>query len=241
MANELSTTDLTTNYPVLDKSSDLSEAIKANSSGTIERSSLTVCGMPSSGATQWSYETAMGEEVTTKAITGIPVLKKRTGVLYPTEGGGFGASPVLRTDDCKTAVRVSDDIGDLSEDLLEDCRIGDKTYDWTKLHYAQFGSAANGYGKRANEYLEIGILQEGEAYPIIVRCSAGSIRIVQTFIELMPVPFYGSIISLGLKRAENKQGNPYSQVKPSLVSTLPKDVRDMIKEMYTIPLGSDGV
>ena len=241
MSTDLVTTDLTSMYPVLDPKSDLAEAMKANSSGGIDRTSLPTVSMPTAGNTQWSFTSAMGQEITAKAIVGIPVSKKKTGVLYPVEGGGFGKPPVLRTDDCITATRISDDLGDIDPDVLEAARIGDNEYDWQKLEYAQFGSASNGFGKRVNEYLEIAMLQENEAYPIVVRVSAGSIRVCESFIQLMPCVYWGSIIELGLVKAENKNGNAYSQVKPKLVDVLPKDVRDNIKQLYSIPLGAEGV
>lgn len=222
-------------FASLIEGSDLNEAIQANNQeGSLSLLDLPDIGMPLGGATQFTYEDATGNEVTVKSITGILTLVAKTGALYGSSQIGSGP-PVLVTNDCVTARRVSDSIGELDEDELEKARIEGDLYRWNDLSYCQFGSAANGRGKRCTEKLILGVLQSGEAYPVVLKASAGSITRVQKFVKLLPVPHWRAVVEFSLVKAEGA-ANPYSMIKPRQVDSLNKEMGDMVLDMYTNPM-----
>lgn len=222
-------------FQALIEGSDLNDAIQANCGGGLSLNDLSTVAMPLGGATQFNYEDAGGNEVTTKTVSGILVFIRKVGALYGTSEIGSGIRPVLVTNDCVTARRVNDSIGDLSEEELEAARNGDDTYEWNKLSYCQFGSAPNGRGKRCTEKLRVGILQAGEAYPVVVNVSAASISKMERFVKLLSVPYWRAVVELSLVKAEGS-ANPYSMVKPRQVEALNKEMGDIVLKMYTKPM-----
>lgn len=223
-------------FQALIEGSDLHEAIQANSgNGTLSLNDLSSVPMPLGGATSFTYEDVGGNEVITKTITGVMCFFQKTGALYGTTEVGSGVRPVLVTNDCESAYRVNDSIGDLDEEELESARIDGDTYRWNDISYCQFGSAPNGRGKRCTEKLNVGILQAGEAYPVLVKVSAASIGRLEKFRKLLSVPYWRAVVELSLVKAEGA-ANPYSMVKPRQVDALDKSMGDIVKKMYTDPM-----
>jgi hypothetical protein len=135
-----------------------------------------------------------------------------------------------------TAVRVNDDIGDLDEDALESCRVGDRLYDWTRLPYNQYGTSKSGRGKRCKESRLLAVLRQDEAWPLLVTAGPGSLKTVTPFVKRLPVPHFRAVVSLTLDKVENSGGQPYSQIVPKLLGTLSKEEGEIVKRLYTVPL-----
>ena len=222
-------------FQALIEGSDLNDAIQANcGGGTLSLNDLSQVGMPLGGLTTWNYEDVSGNEVSSKTITGVMVFFQKTGALYGTTEIGSGVRPVLVTNDCEVAYRVNDSIGELDEEELEAARFDGDRYRWNDLSYCQFGSAPNGRGKRCTEKLKVGILQAGEAYPVVVNVSAASIGRLEKFRKLLSVPYWRAVVELSLVKADG--ANPYSMVKPRQVDSLNKEMGDIVKKMYTDPM-----
>jgi hypothetical protein len=221
-------------------SGTMAEALRWNSTGGgLTAADLIRVKTPAGGATTWTFENAMGEEESTKEIVGAFCLYAVQGTLWGSDESAQGRLPVLITHDLKTAVRVSDDLGNLDPAVLEAARIGDRRYDWTRLEYAQWGSGKNGNGKKVKESRLIGVLREGESLPLLVSAGPGSIPKVEQFVRRITslgVPYFQTMIALRLEKATNKTGQVYGQVIPRLPETLTVAEGTAIRDAYTVPL-----
>lgn len=221
--------------------SDVAEAMKWNcAGGAMTPADLIRVPTPSGGATTWTFMNARGDEESTKEIVGALVLFAIQGTIWPSEEPEQGRSPVIVTHDLRVGYRVSDDLGDLDPEVLEQARIGDRQYDWLRLAYCQYGSGRGGRGKRAKECRLMAILREEEALPILVTAGPGSLKTVVPFVKRIAsvgVPYFRAKVGLKLEKVINAGGQPYAQIVPRLVDTLSKWEGDRIRDTYTIPLG----
>jgi hypothetical protein len=158
------------------------------------------------------------------------------GTLWGSEEPQGKVSPVLVTYDLITATRLNDDIGDLDAEMLESCRTGDRTYDWQRLPYNQYGTSKSGRGKRCKESRLLAILRADEAWPLLVSAGPGSLKTVVPFVKRLPVPHFRAEVSLTLERIENAGGQPYSQIVPKLTGTLSREEGELVRRLYTNPL-----
>lgn len=218
--------------------SDVREALMANlgPGESLSASDLPRVPTPAGGGKVWSWTDSGNNEQSAKSIDGALAGYLCQGVLWGSEDPQAGVQPVLRTFDLMTAVRVNDDIGDLDSDVLESCRIGDRTYDWQRLPYNQYGSSKSGRGKRCKESRLLAILRADEAWPLLITAGPGSLKTVTPFVKRLPVPHYRAVVSLTLDRVENAGGQAYSQIVPKLTGTLSRDEGEIVKRLYTEPL-----
>lgn len=221
-------------YPILDPSSDLAEALRENQGGIgISITSLPKVKMPSGGGKAFSWTDSGNNERTEKEITGLFVYYGKYGTLWPTAQPSSDGLPLLVTWDLQTAFRVGSDFGDLDSEAIERARTGDRTYNWQALPYSSFKSAANGRGKRCNEYRILGLLQPGEAWPVMVYASAASIRACDDFFQLLSIPFYRVSMKLTLDAEKNPDGQTFSKLVPSYLGSISREEGEIIKSTYT--------
>jgi hypothetical protein len=218
--------------------SDVRDALLANlgPGESISASDLPRVPTPAGGGKVWSWTDSGNNEQSAKSIDGALVGYLCQGVLWGSEEPQAGVQPVLRTFDLMTAVRVNDDIGDLDGDVLESCRTGDRTYDWQRLPYNQYGSGRSGRGKRCKESRLLAILRADEAWPLLVTAGPGSLKTVTPFVKRLSVPHFRAVVSLTLDKVENAGGQAYSQIVPKLIGTLTREEGELIKRLYTEPL-----
>ena len=224
-------------YPAMLPDSEIGEAIRVNTAGAgFDLSALVRVKTPAGGGRTWQYLDAGNNEVETKAIEGILVYFGKRGVLWGGEDIQKGKLPVLVSYDLRTAERVNEDLGDLDAEALEACRIGDRTYDWLKLPWNKEGSGRGGFGRRCKESRVLCILQEGEAFPVIVSAGPGSLKTVSPFVTRLEVPHYMARVSLTLEKETSKGGIDYSQIVPRLTGKLSREAGAAIRQTYTVPL-----
>ena len=222
--------------------SDVREALMANlgAGETIQASDLPRVPMPAGGGKVWQWLDAGNNDQSAPSIDGVLAYYGVRGTLWPTQEATAGRQPVLVTYDLQTAVRVSDDLGDLDADILESCRIGDRLYDWRRLPYNKFanegGIGTDGRGKRCKESRVLAILREDEAWPLLVTAPVGSLKTIVPFVKRLPVPHFRAVVSLTLNKVENADGKPYSQIVPKYVRELSKEEGELIRRLYTEPL-----
>lgn len=224
-------------FPALVDGSDLREALLANTRGVgFQESDLVRVTTPAAGATNWTVNTVSGEE-NTPEIRGILVYFAPRGVLWPTlEPDALGSQPLLVTNDLVSAQRFGDVYGDIDPDVLEQYAVGDNLYDWTELPWNQWGSGKNGIGKRCKESRLLMILRENEAFPLVIRAQPGSLKTVRPFIMRLPVPHYRAVVCLKLQKVQNRGGQPFSQIVPTLVGTIDKATGEKVQALYTTPI-----
>ena len=235
MSKEISVAN---NYLALEPGSDIREALMANlgPGDSMSSNDLPRVPTPAAGGKIFSWMDSGNNEQSAKSIDGLLVYYGVRGTLWGSEEPQGKASPVLVSYDLITAIRISDDVGDLDADLLESCRTGDRTYDWQRLPWNQYGTAKSGRGKRCKESRLLAILRTNEAWPLLVAAGPGSLKTVVPFVKRLPVPHYRAEISLTLDRVENAGGQPFSQIIPKLTGTVSKEKGDAVRELYTIPL-----
>lgn len=225
-------------YLALRPDSDVREALLANlgPGETIQASDLPRVPTPAGGGKVWSWTDAGNNDQSAQSIDGILVYYGVRGTLWGSEDPVAGVQPVLTTYDLMTATRMNDDIGDLDAEVLESCRIGDRTYDWQRLPYNQYGSASNGRGKRCKESRVLAILRQGEAWPLLVTAGPGSLKTVTPFVRRLSVPHYRAEISLTLAKVENAGGQSYSQIVPKFIGEISREEGEIVRRLYTEPL-----
>lgn len=228
-----------TAFPALQPDSDIAEAIAANTQGRgFDLNALVRVKTPAGGSKTWVYSDSGNNEVESKTIEGILVYYGQRGTLWGGEDITKGKPPVLVSYDLRTAERVSDDIGDLDPAALEACRIGAGVYDWQKLPWNKDGTGKGGVGRRCKESRVLAVLQEGEAFPVIVSAGPGSLKTVCPFVTRLPVAHFRAKVSLSLDKATSVGGIDYSQIIPRLVGTIGKEAGAAIRKLYTEPLMS---
>jgi hypothetical protein len=184
----------------------------------------------------WGWTDSGNNEQSAKSIDGVLVYYGVRGTLWGSEEPQGKVSPVLVSYDLITAIRVNDDIGDLNADQLEACRVGDRTYDWQRLPWNQYGTSKSGRGKRCKESRLMAILRRDEAWPLLVTAGPGSLKTVVPFVKRLPVPHFRAEVSLTLEKVENSGGQPYSQIVPKLSGTVSKEEGEILRRLYTAPL-----
>jgi hypothetical protein len=225
-------------FVALRPDSDAREALMANlgPGEVLLASDLPRVPTPAGGGRMWGWTDSGNNEQSAKSIDGILVYYGVRGTLWGSEEPQGKVSPVLVSYDLITGTRVNDDIGDLDAEALEACRTGDRTYDWQRLPYNQYGTSKSGRGKRCKESRLLAILRENEVWPLLVTAGPGSLKTVTPFVKRLPVPHFRAVVSLTLDKVENAGGQPYSQIVPKLLGTISKEEGEVVKKMYTIPL-----
>lgn len=231
-----------TQFLALQPGSDLAEALEVNLSGgeSISAGDLIRVKTPAAGGKTWSYVDSDGVEQEVKAITGLLVYYGVRGTLWGTDDPAKGTRPVLTSYDLVTATRTNDTLGNIDADDLERFRIGDRTYDWKALAAEGspfgWGSGKGGVGRVAKESRVLGILQPGEAWPVLVSVQPGSLKTVCPWVKRLKVPHFRVIVSLTLQKALSGNGTDFSQIVPTTVGTISKEEGDIIRKLYTEPL-----
>jgi hypothetical protein len=224
-------------FPAFQADSDLAEAIAANTGGSgFDLRALVRVKTPAGGGKIWTYPDGGNNEVEARAIEGVLVYVGRRGTLWGSVETTKGRPPVLVSYDLKTAEQVNDDIGDLDREALEACRVGDGIYDWQRLPWNKDGTGKGGHGRRCKESRLLGILQAGQAFPVLVSAGPGSLKTVCPFLTRLEVPHWRVRVSLTLDRAVSQGGVDYSQIVPRVTGKLSRDAGLAIKRLYTDPL-----
>jgi hypothetical protein len=238
IGNELMVGAEGSRFMALRPDSDIREALTANLAAgeQLNASDLVRVPTPAGGGLLWQWLDAGNNEQTAKTIDGVLVYYGVRGTLWPTTEATVGRQPVLVTYDLETAHRVSDDIGDLDEDALEACRIGDRLYDWKRLPWNQWSTGNGGVGKRCKESRLLAILRENEAWPLLIQAGPGSVVGCSQFVKRLDVPHYRAVVSLTLKKAESSGGKPYSQIVPVKTGSLSVEEGKIVQRLYTVPL-----
>lgn len=229
---ESSTAIAAFNPAVLQPESDIAEALRVNLSvgGVISPSILPKVTFPAAGGTTWGYK-VNGIDFSERELIGVPVYFGPRVTLWPTDEPS-GGRPVLISNDGITAIRVSDDIGDLDPEVLEAARTGDRTYLLERLAYAKFGSGRNGRGRRIRESRVLCLLREDDAWPLLVQFPAMSVQPMTLAITQLPVPYYQAVVGISLHKEANPQGKPYAVADMRLVSRLTREQGKALAATY---------
>ena len=226
-------------FAALAPGGEMAELIAANYGGevTLSEQDLVSVKMPSAGSTSWTFEDVEGER-TEKELVGLWVFRGFGGVLWPTDSPG-NSSPVLVTNDWRTARRVGDDLGEIDGKILERFKREDGFFDWQGLAGGRFPECPFGYGagrnggKRVSEFQTVALLRPDDLLPLLIRITPGSFKPLETFIRRLRVPYWRTVIGVSLEKMTNQSGQGFSRGGFRLVGTGEKDEGDRVKELYT--------
>lgn len=238
ISNELMVGSEGSQYLALRPDSEIREALTANlqTGETITPADLVRIPTPAGGGLTWQWIDGGNNEQTAKAIEGILVYFGVRGTLWPTIEATADTKPVLVSYDLEVAHRVSDDIGDLDEDALEACRIGDRLYNWKALPWNQWDTGKDGVGKRCKESRILAVLRKEDAWPVLITAGPGSVDAVSKFVKRLTCAFYRAEVSVGLVATKSKTGKVYSQVVPRFVRAISPEEGAIVRKLYTDPL-----
>ena len=242
MSNELIVPKAETFLALSTQASGLAEA-QAASGESVGLGGLTWVKTPSGGSTVWEIEDGLGNSEPVKEIIGIICLYRKRAILWGTEGEPQeGARPLLVSDDhprLEVARRVGDDFGDLDQELIEAARMEDGSYriDPQTFYYRQFGTSSKGPGPRMKEQRIVGVLREGDMWPLMLTIQPGSLKNVANTIARLTVPYWRAVARFSLAKDVSANGQPFSKVQVQILrEVLSEEQGESIRRNYMIPL-----
>ena len=256
-----------TGFIAIDEGGDLAEAMEANVIGgdQIRFSDIPTVSVPATAAGQaWKVE-ELGETRQIEEIEGLVVLWAVHGVLWGSETISKNKRPLLVTEDLKTAVKVSDDYGDIPPEVLEACKNEDGTYDWEALPYNKWGSGKGGPinakaiddcrqtdgsynfaklqegrgSKRCKEMRYLGILPRDSFIPWIIRIPPSSIAAVSAFFRqlgMRRIPYWRVVAGLSLRLNDSGDQEYNEVVIRKSGDFIPSELGSNAVKMFTDPL-----
>lgn len=232
-------------FPVLDPGSRIARAVAENGGG-LALQDLPGVKFPAGTGTLWSWTDVSGEH-NVKTIVGFPVFRQKYGLLWPTDKNTSGEKPlpVMETDDMLTASLRTEVVRDpethrivsipgtnnhTPEGLVEDIAAteifadGAPTgkWNWHALKWTQFGTAANGRGKYAQERMKVLLLRSESHLPLKVDIPSGSLAIIEKFFKQIPVPYWQCKIQLAL-RTNTSKDDPFAELVPTMIEIMPEE------------------
>jgi len=235
-------------------------SVDCASSEPVSVKDLTYITIPSGGSTVWTWRNAANEDFSAKTLVGLIVCLGNPQLsLWPFTVAKKNSLPLLvaprkppasRFDPEKfpVAYRIGDDYGDLDRDVIESARNPDGTYDAEKIPYFQWERQTSPDGRtinippRAKLGRTVGLLREGDLYPVFVRLPGTSVAALNSFISglrsspsVKGIPIHRVIVEFGLERRSGKESD-YSVLKPSLAQgdkVISEEAGRIIEENYT--------
>lgn len=213
MGTELAVVDPKT-YAILDPTQDVKGLVEANLGGeSITPFDLTRIKVPAGGGTAWDVPTLSGSEMQ-KSIEGvlIHVARRRA---YWASNDPSGEPPDCSSADGEYGVGKPGGSCDL-------CPLN------------EFGSAKNGEGrgKACKESRLLFMMRPTDRMPIVVAAPPGSLKAIKQYALQLSnhgLPMFGVVTKLELSKVNNKDGIAFSQIKPSVSATLPKESIDAMR------------
>jgi hypothetical protein len=218
----------TDQFPALLPDSDAREALLANlgAGERIAETDLVRVSIPAGGATHWTVRDVAGDS-NEPEIQGVLVCAAGRRVLWPSEDPG-SARPVCTSEDL---IHGRPDLEAMPAGLAEQWRAGGGVCDHCPLN--EFGSGKSGRGKRCKEVRLWFVLRAGDALPLVVQVSPGSLKSCMPFVKRLPVPHYRAVVGLRLESVKNAGGQAYSRIVPRLVGTLDRAAGELVRGTYT--------
>lgn len=212
---ELMLPETTTGFAILDADPrEVTDALAVNTDGgQINPFDLDTVKVPAQGITTWTVPTLEGE-AETKVLEGIVIFQRsvRSYWAQSLDESGGGSPP-----DCS------------SQDGL--VGRGSPGGECADCPLAQFGTDAKGRGQACKQNRLLFLLTPESVLPMVVKVPPSSIKPIKSFLLRLSgrgVPFYGAVLSLALRKAQNSTGIVYSEVVPGFVRRLsPEDTARM--------------
>jgi hypothetical protein len=230
-------------FAALNPDGDLAEAIACNMDGVeLRPHELLQIRIPTSGTKTFVWED-VGEEMSAKTITGIPIHIHPVGNLWPYESISDGNRPVLVSVDLERGWinPLCEDHGDIDLSLAENCKNEDGSYSWVDLPWNEWGTktAGSGKGKRCQRTGNLYLLRESDAWPICIKLSTTSMLQWSAFAAGLTRKFglvyYRMIVEVSLKTEDGPAG-PYSIACFRPIGSIDKQSGAKLVELYKKPI-----
>jgi len=170
---------------------------------------------PAGGNQSWEIFGLDGESQSTKSIDGIVLMQKTNRFYWANAYTGEGSPPDCQSRDLKTGV-------------------GTPGGNCATCPYAQWGSdPKGGEGQACKTVGALFVMKPGESLPVVVPVPVGSLKNVRKFMLSLSsknIRYSNAIIGIGLEPDKNKQGIPYSKIKPKLIAVLPQEAQVQINK-----------
>jgi hypothetical protein len=193
-----------------DDVSSLHEALTENLGGEpLTPQMLTQVKVPAGGATKWEVPGIDEETESLKDLEGVILSWTQSRAYWANPLSTEKAPPVCRSEDMQTG-------------------IGTPGGSCASCPFAQFGSAAAGRGQACKSKMTLFLVRPGETLPIAVSIPATSVTAIRGYLMHLAskkLPFHAVVSKLSLTKVENKGGQTYSQVRPTLVRPLSTEDR----------------
>lgn len=201
-------------WPVLSPQSEAAQLIRDNLSGEdVGVGDLDRIKVPAGGATSWTVPTIEGDK-NEKSLEGIIIHVARRRAYWDSPNPS-GDPPTCASTDCITGV-------------------GDPGGDCASCPFNQFGSAVKqggvaGRGKACKESTLLFLLRSGQNLPVVVVTPPGSLKSIKQYRLKLPVPYFGCLTRLSLKKSKNKDGIDYAEIVPEYVGPLDPTQVDFVR------------
>ena len=237
MSTDLTTTAIEgSEISVFNPDSDLRETMASNFEAG---ESMRFSDLPKANFKSKPFSVKIGgANKSLEYLEGILVFRGASWSLWGDEDNQGGSLPFITSVDGITGFQRGDDAGTLDVDLIEEHRTGDGTYDLRKLPYMKW-EKSNGRNipPRVKEYRHLCILPLDGIYPIHLQVPSTSIGIAKDFVRKLELPFYRTIVKIGLNDAKSRDGKrSYFVIDPSVVGSISAEEGKAVMSAYTTPL-----
>lgn len=187
--------------------------LEANLGGERLRfSDLDQVKIPTGGMTQWTVQSAEGEQYT-PALTGIIVHQQNNRAYYQSEFSGGNEPPDCSSSDGVTPFGNPGDEIRLSGRTCEDCPL------------SQFGSGKNG-GQACRQSRRVYLVRPDSLLPVVITLSPTSLANMRRYLlRLGTIPYWSVVTRFTLKQAVSKNGIKYSVAIPEVAGKLDAEQR----------------
>lgn len=195
--------------------------------------------VPSEGRTEWEIPRGGDEYERKKELSGALLHVQRCAVLWPGENPVAGTPPVLRSWDLEEAEIVGP-VPDEMKAEVDKYRIAGRD-NWVDIREEngfgpnQWGTGKGGHGKLMKESRMVFILPPDEQFPFLINVGVGSLGVFDKFLKQeitmrLKVPYFTTVVSLGLEKATSAGGVTYSKIVPKFAGLLdPATVKEINK------------
>ena len=236
MSTDLTTTAIEgSEIAVFNPESDLRETMASNFE---DGESMRFNDLPKANLKSKPFSVNIGgRNESLEYLEGILVFRGASWILFGDEDT-TGSMPFITSVDGITGYQRGDDAGTLDVDLIEEHRTGEGEYDLRKLAYMKWTKDGNrNVPPRVKEYRHLCILPLDGIYPIHLQVPSTSVGIAKDFVRKLELPFYRTIVKIGLSEAKSRDGKrSYYVIDPSVVGSISAEEGRAIQSAYTNPL-----
>ena len=234
-------TDLTTTFPEITESeiavfqagSDLRETMASNFE---DGESMRFNDLPKANLKSKPFNVNIGgRNESLEYLEGILVFRGASWILFGDEDT-TGSMPFITSVDGITGYQRGDDAGTLDVDLIEEHRTGEGEYDLRKAIHEMDKGREPKRPATSERISTLVYLADGRNLSDSSSSTFDFVGIAKDFVKL-ELPFYRTIVKIGLSEAKSRDGKrSYYVIDPSVVGSISAEEGKAVVSAYTNPL-----